>query len=199
RAYVEQVLVQRQSSDLVIIDDLTSRSAKAVRSAIRAAGAGLFFLPPYSPYLNPMEQLLAKLKTPLRRPPNAPLKPPGSTSHPRHEVTAELPTKTSRQHQPFGLAQFFRSPNPWTISGNQVVTCSRIIDSSRIGGAEARSFSISTIALSRTVSAASRVMSPRLTWWLSSDMIVKAIASSISSAGERLIAWSLRCRKLTNY
>ena len=40
---------------------------RAVRSAIRAAGAKLFFLPPYSPNLNPIEQVFAKLKTLLRK------------------------------------------------------------------------------------------------------------------------------------
>ena len=39
----------------------------AARRAIRAAGAKLFFLPPYSPDLNPIEQLFAKLKTLLRK------------------------------------------------------------------------------------------------------------------------------------
>jgi transposase len=38
-----------------------------VRRAIRAAGAKLFFLPPYSPDLNPIEQVFAKLKTLLRK------------------------------------------------------------------------------------------------------------------------------------
>jgi transposase len=38
-----------------------------VRRAIRAAGAKLFFLPPYSPDLNPIEQAFAKLKTLLRK------------------------------------------------------------------------------------------------------------------------------------
>jgi hypothetical protein len=34
-----------------------------VRRAIRAAGAHLLFLPPYSPDLNPIEMMFAKLKT----------------------------------------------------------------------------------------------------------------------------------------
>ena len=38
-----------------------------MRHAIRAAGARLFFLPPYSPDLNPIEQVFAKLKTLLRK------------------------------------------------------------------------------------------------------------------------------------
>ena len=40
---------------------------KAVRRAIRKAGAHLIFLPPYSPDLNPIEQVFAKLKTLLRK------------------------------------------------------------------------------------------------------------------------------------
>ena len=44
-----------------------ARTAEAIRRAIRAAGAKLFFLPPYSPDLNPIEQVFAKLKTLLRK------------------------------------------------------------------------------------------------------------------------------------
>ncbi len=66
--YVEQVLVPTlKPGDIVIIDNLGSHKAKAVRRAIRAAGARLFFLPPYSPDLNPIEQVFAKLKTLLRK------------------------------------------------------------------------------------------------------------------------------------
>jgi transposase len=67
-AYVEQVLVPTLGpGDVVIIDNLGSHKGKAVRRAIRAAGARLFFLPPYSPDLNPIEQVFAKLKTLLRK------------------------------------------------------------------------------------------------------------------------------------
>jgi transposase len=67
-AYVEQFLVPTlRPGDIVIIDNLGSHKAKAVRRAIRAAGAKLFFLPPYSPDLNPIEQVFAKLKTLLRK------------------------------------------------------------------------------------------------------------------------------------
>jgi transposase len=66
--YVEQFLVPTLSpGDIVIIDNLGSHKGKAVRQAIRKAGAKLFFLPPYSPDLNPIEQLFAKLKTLLRK------------------------------------------------------------------------------------------------------------------------------------
>ena len=53
--------------DIVVIDNLGSHKGKAVRHAIRTAGAKLFFLPPYSPDLNPIEQVFAKLKTLLRK------------------------------------------------------------------------------------------------------------------------------------
>jgi transposase len=67
-AYVEQVLVPTlRPGDIVIIDNLGSHKGNAVRQAIRAAGAKLFFLPPYSPDLNPIEQAFAKLKTLLRK------------------------------------------------------------------------------------------------------------------------------------
>jgi len=68
RAYVEQCLVPAlKPGDIVIIDNLGSHKGTAVRHAIRAAGAKLFFLPPYSPDLNPIEQVFAKLKTLLRK------------------------------------------------------------------------------------------------------------------------------------
>ena len=67
-AYVEQILVPSlKHGDIVIMDNLGSHKGNAVRKAIRAAGAKLFFLPPYSPDLNPIEQVFAKLKTLLRK------------------------------------------------------------------------------------------------------------------------------------
>ena len=67
-AYVEQVLVPTlKPGDVVVMDNLGSHTGKAVRRAIRQAGAHLLFLPPYSPDLNPIEQVFAKLKTLLRK------------------------------------------------------------------------------------------------------------------------------------
>jgi transposase len=67
-AYVEQILVPTLApGDIVIMDNLGSHKGQAVRKAIRAAGAKLFFLPPYSPDLNPIEQVFAKLKALLRK------------------------------------------------------------------------------------------------------------------------------------
>lgn len=51
-----------QPGDIVVMDNLGSHRGKAVRGAIRKAGARLFFLPKYSPDLTPIEQLCAKLK-----------------------------------------------------------------------------------------------------------------------------------------
>ena len=66
--YVERVLVPTlKPGDVVILDNLGSHKGKAVRKAIRAAGAKLIFLPKYSPDLNPIEQVFAKLKTLLRK------------------------------------------------------------------------------------------------------------------------------------
>jgi len=66
-AYVEQALVPTlRKGDVVIMDNLASHKSKAVREAIRGAGAHLLFLPKYSPDLNPIEQLFAKLKALLR-------------------------------------------------------------------------------------------------------------------------------------
>jgi transposase len=68
RLYVETVLVPSlRPGDIVIVDNLGAHRGKAVRRAIRAAGARLFFLPKYSPDLNPIEQLFAKLKHLLRK------------------------------------------------------------------------------------------------------------------------------------
>ena len=53
--------------DIVVMDNLGSHKGKAVRRAIRAAGAKLFLLPKYSPDLNPIEQVFAKLKHLLRK------------------------------------------------------------------------------------------------------------------------------------
>ena len=66
--YVEKVLAPTlKPRDIVVMDNLGSHKGKAVRRAIRNAGARLFFLPKYSPDLNPIEQLFAKLKHWLRK------------------------------------------------------------------------------------------------------------------------------------
>jgi transposase len=67
-AWVIQFLVPTlRRGDVVVMDNLASHKGAAVRRAIRAAGALLIFLPPYSPDLNPIEQAFSKLKTLLRK------------------------------------------------------------------------------------------------------------------------------------
>ncbi len=66
--YVEKVLVPTlRAGDIVIMDNLGSHKGNAIRAAIRKAGAHLIFLPKYSPDLNPIEQVFAKLKHLLRK------------------------------------------------------------------------------------------------------------------------------------
>ena len=62
-AYVREVLAPTLGpGDIVVMDNLGSHKSRAVRDAIKAAGARLWFLPPYSPDLNPIEQTFAKIK-----------------------------------------------------------------------------------------------------------------------------------------
>lgn len=66
-AYVEQVLVPTlRPGDIVIMDNLGAHKVAGVAEAITGAGAGVLHLPAYSPDLNPIEQVFAKLKTLLR-------------------------------------------------------------------------------------------------------------------------------------
>lgn len=66
--YVEQILVPTlRPGDIVIMDNLGSHKAEATRLAIAKAGARLLFLPPYSPDLNPIEQVFSKIKHILRK------------------------------------------------------------------------------------------------------------------------------------
>lgn len=68
RLYVEKVVLPTlRPGDIVIMDNLGSHKGKAVRRLIRSAGAKLFFLPKYSPDLNPIEQVFAKIKHLLRK------------------------------------------------------------------------------------------------------------------------------------
>jgi transposase len=66
-AFVEQVLVpELKPGDIVVLDNLSSHKRDRTRELIGAAGAGLVFLPPYSPDLNPIELIFAKIKSLLR-------------------------------------------------------------------------------------------------------------------------------------
>jgi len=66
-AYVRQFLAPAlRPGDVLVMDNLPSHKVAGVREAIEAAGATLRYLPPYSPDLNPIEQVFAKLKALLR-------------------------------------------------------------------------------------------------------------------------------------
>lgn len=66
-AYVEQILAPVLTpGDVVVLDNLAAHKVDGVARTIRAAGATILYLPPYSPDLNPIEQVFAKLKTLLR-------------------------------------------------------------------------------------------------------------------------------------
>ncbi len=68
RLYVDKVLVPTlRPGGIVVVDNVGSHKSKPVRHAIWAVGARFLFLPKYSPDLNPIEQVLAKLKHMLRR------------------------------------------------------------------------------------------------------------------------------------
>jgi transposase len=68
RAYVEQFLAPTLSpGDVVVMDNLAAHKVAGVRDAIAAVGASILYLPAYSPDLNPIEQIFAKLKALLRK------------------------------------------------------------------------------------------------------------------------------------
>lgn len=67
-AYVERQLVPTlKAGDVVVLDNLACHKRAEVRRAIEGAGCRLVFLPPYSPDLNPIELVFAKLKALLRQ------------------------------------------------------------------------------------------------------------------------------------
>lgn len=66
-AFVEQVLVPGlRPGDVVIMDNLSSHKRQRIREMIEKVGARLVFLPAYSPDLNPIELVFAKVKQLLR-------------------------------------------------------------------------------------------------------------------------------------
>ena len=68
QSYVEHVLVPSlRAGDIVVMDNLAPHKGSAVAGAIRAAGAEVWFLPPYSPDFNPIEKMWSKIKAFLRK------------------------------------------------------------------------------------------------------------------------------------
>lgn len=68
KAYVEQILAPTlRTGDIVFMDNVSVHKVAGIREAIEARGATVVYLPPYSPDLNPIEQVFAKLKAILRK------------------------------------------------------------------------------------------------------------------------------------
>jgi len=67
-AYIEQQVVPNLArGDVLIMDNLPVHKAVGIRTALEAAGVELLFLPAYSPDLNPIEMVFAKMKALLRK------------------------------------------------------------------------------------------------------------------------------------
>jgi transposase len=89
--YIEKVLAPTlRHGDIVIMDNLGSHKANAVRRAIRAAGARLFYLPKYSPDLNPIEQFFAQTLAAQSRAANHRGRLRCYRSDPRHRLTGRM-------------------------------------------------------------------------------------------------------------
>ena len=66
--WVEKCLVPTLSKgDIVVMENLSSHKGPRVEQLIKAAGAELRYLPPYSPDMNPIEKAYSKLKAFLRK------------------------------------------------------------------------------------------------------------------------------------
>lgn len=105
--YVEKELAPTLAKgDVVIMDNLAAHKSKAAEKAIKARGAWILFLPPYSPDLNPIEMAFAKLKAHSAQKPSGLSMPSGrrsgtsaiSSSLPNAKTTSPLPDMESAEH-----------------------------------------------------------------------------------------------------
>ena len=66
-AYVEQILLPTiKAGDVVVLDNLFAHKSQRARELIESVGAELWYLPAYSPDLNPIEKMWSKIKSLLR-------------------------------------------------------------------------------------------------------------------------------------
>ena len=66
-SYVEQILLPTiKAGDIVILDNLSAHKSQHARELIESVGAELWYLPAYSPDLNPIEKMWSKIKSILR-------------------------------------------------------------------------------------------------------------------------------------
>ena len=67
QAYVQHILLPTlKPGDIVVLDNLSAHKNQVTRNLIESVGAQLWFLPPYSPDLNPIEEMWSKVKESLR-------------------------------------------------------------------------------------------------------------------------------------
>jgi hypothetical protein len=94
------------AAQTVVMDNLSSHKDPAIRRAIRAAGAKLFYLPPYSPDLNTIEQAFAKLKILLQKANARNFEPPSrgsSKPQPHRNVGTSSPMQDMFQPEDIAL------------------------------------------------------------------------------------------------
>jgi transposase len=67
-AYVQQVLLPTlKPGDILVLDNLAAHKSPQVQAWVESVGAQVWFLPPYSPDLNPIEAMWSKVKAILRK------------------------------------------------------------------------------------------------------------------------------------
>lgn len=67
-AYIEQILLPTlKAGDIVILDNLSAHKSRHIRELVKSVGAELWYLPAYSPDLNPIEEMWSKIKSILRK------------------------------------------------------------------------------------------------------------------------------------
>lgn len=68
KVYIEQYLAPTlHHGDIVVMDNLRCHKVAGITQAIENVGAHVLSLPPYSPDLNPIEQMWSKIKAFLRK------------------------------------------------------------------------------------------------------------------------------------
>lgn len=66
-AYAEQILLPSlKAGDIVVLDNLSAHKNQRLRELLKSVGAELWYLPAYSPDLNPIEKMWSKVKSILR-------------------------------------------------------------------------------------------------------------------------------------
>ena len=106
KAYTEQCLAPMlKKGDIVFMDNVSVHKVDGIEEAIEARGAIPFYLPAYSPDLNPIEQLFAKLKALLRKSPHT------------LSRTAHSPSHASARPSP---GVWIKSPGPNALHTSQI-------------------------------------------------------------------------------